>query len=200
MRGRRGRPPKTLLMPEPSPGPGRGLRPRRTPKVKARGGADEDFVTPTKRSSQHPSRGRRKVGSVGPRGRGRGRATPGRGRGRRSAASAVVYDDHESEEEEDAVSLASEEDEEVDEEPISDDEEEEAAIDNESDYLEELPEEEEDDASYCTESSHGSTPGTSSVTGLSPSLTSALSFIMHATNTTPTSADVPSHPFLNSLL
>ncbi|XP_072548952.1 nucleosome-remodeling factor subunit BPTF isoform X3 [Salminus brasiliensis] len=157
MRGRRGRPPKTVLMQEPSTGPVRGLRPRRGPKVKSRGGADDDFVTPSKRGNHHSSRARRKVGSAASRGRGRGRGAAGRGRGRRSAASAVVYDDHESDEEDDAVSLASEEDEEVEEEPITDEEDE--VIDNESDYLEELPEEEDDDASYCTESSHGSTPG-----------------------------------------
>uniref|UniRef100_A0AAR2JA20 Bromodomain PHD finger transcription factor n=1 Tax=Pygocentrus nattereri TaxID=42514 RepID=A0AAR2JA20_PYGNA len=157
MRGRRGRPPKTVLMQEPTSGPVRGLRPRRAPKVKARGGADEDFVTPAKRGNHHSSRGRRKAGSAGSRGRGRGRGAAGRGRGRRSAASAVVYDDHESDDEDDGESLASEEDEEAEEDPITDEEEE--VIDNESDYLEELPEDEEDDASYCTESSHGSTPG-----------------------------------------
>ncbi|MCJ8739357.1 hypothetical protein PDJAM_G00046330 [Pangasius djambal] len=155
MRGRRGRPPKTLLMQEPSPGPVRGLRPRKGLKGKGRGGSDDDFVTP-KRGNPHSSRGKRKAGSATSRGRGRGRGA-GRGRGRRSAASAVVYDDHESEEEEDAVSLASEEDDYMEEEPLT--EEEDEVIDNESDYLEELPEEEEDDASYCTESSHGSTPG-----------------------------------------
>ncbi|XP_058266792.1 nucleosome-remodeling factor subunit BPTF isoform X2 [Hemibagrus wyckioides] len=156
MRGRRGRPPKTLLMQEPSPGPVRGLRPRKGLKGKRRGGSDDEFVTP-KRGNPHSSRGKRKSGSAASRGRGRGRGA-GRGRGRRSSANAVVYDDHESEEEEDAVSLASEEDEYMEEEPLS--EEEDEVIDNESDYLEELPEEEEeDDASYCTESSHGSTPG-----------------------------------------
>ncbi|KAB5553983.1 hypothetical protein PHYPO_G00044890 [Pangasianodon hypophthalmus] len=155
MRGRRGRPPKTLLMQEPSPGPVRGLRPRKGLKGKGRGGSDDDFVTP-KRGNPHSSRGKRKAGSATSRGRGRGRGA-GRGRGRRSAASAVVYDDHESEEEEDAVSLASEEDDYMEEEPLT--EEEDEVIDNESDYLEELPEDDDDDASYCTESSHGSTPG-----------------------------------------
>ncbi|KAF4092694.1 hypothetical protein AMELA_G00023820 [Ameiurus melas] len=155
MRGRRGRPPKTLLMQEPSPGPVRGLRPRKGLKGKGRGCSDDDFVTP-KRGNPHSSRGKRKAGSAASRGRGRGRGA-GRGRGRRSAASAVVYDDHESDEDEDAVSLASEEDEFVEEEPLT--EEEDEVVDNESDYLDELPEEEEDDASYCTESSHGSTPG-----------------------------------------
>ncbi|MCI4385155.1 hypothetical protein PGIGA_G00047100 [Pangasianodon gigas] len=155
MRGRRGRPPKTLLMQEPSPGPVRGLRPRKGLKGKGRGGSDDDFVTP-KRGNPHSSRGKRKAGSATSRGRGRGRGA-GRGRGRRSAASAVVYDDHESEEEEDGVSLASEEDDYMEEEPLT--EEEDEVIDNESDYLEELPEDDDDDASYCTESSHGSTPG-----------------------------------------
>lgn len=69
----------------------------------------------------------------------------------------MVYDDHESDEDEDAVSLASEEDEFVEEEPLT--EEEDEVVDNESDYLDELPEDDDDDASYCTESSHGSTPG-----------------------------------------
>ncbi|XP_060749312.1 nucleosome-remodeling factor subunit BPTF isoform X2 [Tachysurus vachellii] len=155
MRGRRGRPPKTLLMQEPSPGPVRGLRPRKGLKAKGRGGSDDEFVTP-KRGNPHSSRGKRKAGSSASRGRGRGRGA-GRGRGRRSSASAVVYDDHESEEEEDAVSLASEEDDYMEEEPLT--EEEDEVIDNESDYLELPEEEEEDDASYCTESSHGSTPG-----------------------------------------
>ncbi|XP_053530358.1 nucleosome-remodeling factor subunit BPTF isoform X4 [Ictalurus punctatus] len=155
MRGRRGRPPKTLLMQEPSPGPVRGLRPRKGLKGKGRGCSDDDFVTP-KRGNPHSSRGKRKAGSAASRGRGRGRGA-GRGRGRRSAASAVVYDDHESDEDEDAVSLASEEDEFVEEEPLT--EEEDEVVDNESDYLDELPEDDDDDASYCTESSHGSTPG-----------------------------------------
>ncbi|XP_030649335.1 nucleosome-remodeling factor subunit BPTF [Chanos chanos] len=159
MRGRRGRPPKTLLMQEPSSAPVRGLRPRRGLRAKGRGTTDVDFVTP-KRGNYHSSRGRRKVGSSTSRGRGRGRGS-GRGRGRRSATSLVVYDDHESEEdEEDAESLRSEEEEYI-EERVTDEEEEEA-LDDESDYLEEIAEEDDDDASYCTESSfrsHGSTPG-----------------------------------------
>ncbi|XP_036395665.1 nucleosome-remodeling factor subunit BPTF isoform X4 [Megalops cyprinoides] len=149
MRGRRGRPPKQALMQEPSPGPVRGLRPRRGLRGKGRGTADVEIVTP-RRGNYHSSRGRRKVGSTTTsRGRGRGRvAGSGGGRGRR-AASKVVYDDHESDEDEDAVSLRSEEDEFLHEEPISDEEEE--AVDDESDYLEEIPDD--DDASYCTESS-----------------------------------------------
>ncbi|KAJ8363551.1 hypothetical protein SKAU_G00123820 [Synaphobranchus kaupii] len=161
MRGRRGRPPKQALMQEPSPGPVRGLRPRRGLRGKGRGTADVEIATP-RRGNYHSSRGRRKVGSTTTsRGRGRGRvAGSGGGRGRR-AASKVVYDDHESDEDEDAVSLRSEEDEFLHEEPVSDEEEE--ALDDESDYLEEIPDE--DDASYCTESSfrshstYGSTPG-----------------------------------------
>ncbi|KAI1896742.1 hypothetical protein AGOR_G00097940 [Albula goreensis] len=160
MRGRRGRPPKQALMQEPSPGPVRGLRPRRGIRGKGRGTADVEIVTP-RRGNYHSSRGRRKVGSTTTsRGRGRGRvAGSGGGRGRR-AASKVVYDDHESDEDEDAVSLRSE-DEFLHEDPISDEEEE--ALDDESDYLEEIPDD--DDASYCTESSfrshstYGSTPG-----------------------------------------
>ncbi|XP_028841300.1 nucleosome-remodeling factor subunit BPTF isoform X3 [Denticeps clupeoides] len=161
MRGRRGRPPKSSLMQEPSSGPVRGLRPRRALRAKARGAAEADFEAP-KRGNYHSPRGRRRVGSTtASRGRGRGRGT-GRGRGRRSAASLVVYDDHESDDDEDAVSLRSEEDEFVEEEPVTDEEDDEEAVDDESDYLEEIPDEEEDDASYCTESSfrsHGSGAG-----------------------------------------
>ncbi len=162
MRGRRGRPPKAQLTQEPTAGPVRGLRPRRGLRAKPRGTCDEDYVTP-KRGSHHPAtRGRRKVRSAVSRGRGRGRGTA-RGRGRRSAASGVVYDDHESDEEdEDAVSLRSEELEYM-EEPLTDEEqeeEEEEEANDESDYLEELDDLEEDDASFCTESSHGSNTGT----------------------------------------
>ncbi|XP_058624978.1 nucleosome-remodeling factor subunit BPTF isoform X9 [Onychostoma macrolepis] len=158
MRGRRGRPPKAQLTQEPTAGPVRGLRPRRGLRAKPKGTSDEDYVTP-KRGSHHPStRGRRKVRSAASRGRGRGRGTA-RGRGRRSTASGVVYDDHESDEEEDedAVSLRSDEEEYI-EEPLTDEEEEEEEeeANDESDYLEELDYLEEDDASFCTESSHGS--------------------------------------------
>ncbi|KAM9472506.1 nucleosome-remodeling factor subunit BPTF-like isoform 17-T17 [Salvelinus alpinus] len=160
MRGKRGRPPKTLRMQEPSSEPERGLRPRRELRAKGRGSAEVDFESP-KRGNNSSSRGRRKVGSS--RGRGRGRGCGGRGtRGRRSIARSVVYDDHESDEDDDAVSLRSEEDELIEEETITDEEEE--ALNEESDPLEEILEED-DDASYCTESSfrsqstHGSTPG-----------------------------------------
>ncbi|XP_036794496.1 nucleosome-remodeling factor subunit BPTF isoform X8 [Oncorhynchus mykiss] len=161
MRGKRGRPPKTLQMQEPSSEPERGLRPRRELRAKGRGSAEVDFESP-KRGNNSSSRGRRKVGSS--RGRGRGRGCGGRGtRGRRSIARSVVYDDHESDEDDDAVSLRSEEDELIEEETITDEEEE--ALNEESDPLEEILEEDDDDASYCTESSfrsqstHGSTPG-----------------------------------------
>ncbi|XP_029621597.1 nucleosome-remodeling factor subunit BPTF isoform X7 [Salmo trutta] len=161
MRGKRGRPPKTLRMQEPSSEPERGLRPRRELRAKGRGSAEVDFESP-KRGNNSSSRGRRKVGSS--RGRGRGRGGGGRGtRGRRSIARSVVYDDHESDEDDDAVSLRSEEDELIEEETITDEEEE--ALNEESDPLEEILEEDDDDASYCTESSfrsqstHGSTPG-----------------------------------------
>ncbi|XP_071028384.1 nucleosome-remodeling factor subunit BPTF-like isoform X4 [Oncorhynchus clarkii lewisi] len=161
MRGKRGRPPKTLRMQEPSSEPERGLRPRRELRAKGRGSAEVDFESP-KRGNNSSSRGRRKVGSS--RGRGRGRGCGGRGtRGRRSIARSVVYDDHESDEDDDAVSLRSEEDELIEEETITDEEEE--ALNEESDPLEEILEEDDDDASYCTESSfrsqstHGSTPG-----------------------------------------
>ncbi|RXN20067.1 nucleosome-remodeling factor subunit BPTF-like protein [Labeo rohita] len=154
MRGRRGRPPKAQLMQAPTTGPVRGLRPRRGLRAKAKGISDEDYVTPKRGTHHHSTRGRRKARSAGSRGRGRGRGTA-RGRGRRSAASGVVYDDHESDE--DAVSLRSDEEEYM-EEPLTDEEEEEEEeeANDESDYLEELDDLEEDDASYCTESSHGS--------------------------------------------
>uniref|UniRef100_A0A8C7SDJ1 Bromodomain PHD finger transcription factor n=1 Tax=Oncorhynchus mykiss TaxID=8022 RepID=A0A8C7SDJ1_ONCMY len=149
MRGKRGRPPKTLQMQEPSSEPERGLRPRRELRAKGRGSAEVDFESP-KRGNNSSSRGRRKVGSS--RGRGRGRGCGGRGtRGRRSIARSVVYDDHESDEDDDAVSLRSEEDELIEEETITDEEEE--ALNEESDPLEEILEEDDDDASYCTESS-----------------------------------------------
>uniref|UniRef100_A0A672LXY1 Bromodomain PHD finger transcription factor n=1 Tax=Sinocyclocheilus grahami TaxID=75366 RepID=A0A672LXY1_SINGR len=161
MRGRRGRPPKAQLTQEPTAGSVRGLRPRRDLRAKPKGTSDEDYVTP-KRGSHHPTtRGRRKARCAASRGRGRGRGTA-RGRGRRSAASGVVYDDHESDDEddEDAVSLRSDE-EECMEEPLTDEEEEEEEeeANDESDYLEELDYLEEDDASFCTESSHGSNAG-----------------------------------------
>lgn len=173
MRGRRGRPPKTQLMQEPSSGPVRGLRPRRGLRAKGRGTDEVDFEIP-KRGNYHSSRGRRRVGSTTvSRGRGRGRGGGrgrGRGRGRRSATSLIVYDDHESDDE-DAESLRSDEEEYVEEEPVTD--EEEQAVDDESDYLEEIPEEEDDDASYCTESSsHGSAQGkTTSQIKLASSMT-----------------------------
>ncbi|KAG1936499.1 nucleosome-remodeling factor subunit BPTF isoform X2 [Pimephales promelas] len=162
MRGRRGRPPKAQLIQEPSTGPVRGLRPRRGLRAKVKVTSDDDYVTPKRGIHHHSTRGRRKARSAVSRGRGRGRGTA-RGRGRRNTASGVVYDDHESDEDDDdAVSLRSEE-EEIIEEPLTDEEEEEEeeeeAINDESDYLEELDELEEDDASYCTESSHGSNAG-----------------------------------------
>ncbi|XP_052398111.1 nucleosome-remodeling factor subunit BPTF isoform X11 [Carassius gibelio] len=161
MRGRRGRPPKAQLTQEPTAGPVRGLRPRRGLRAKPKAICDEDYVTPKRGTHHHPTRGRRKVRSAASRGRGRGRGTA-RSRGRRSTASGVVYDDHESDDEdEDVVSLRSEE-EEYTEEPLTDEEEEEEEeeeANDESDYLEELNDLEEDDASYCTESSHGSNAG-----------------------------------------
>uniref|UniRef100_A0A8C2H868 Bromodomain PHD finger transcription factor n=1 Tax=Cyprinus carpio TaxID=7962 RepID=A0A8C2H868_CYPCA len=157
MRGRRGRPPKAQLTQEPSTGPVRGLRPRRGLRAKPRGTCDEDYVTPKRGTHHHSTRGRRKVRSAASRGRGRGRGTA-RSRGRRNTASGVVYDDHESDDEdEDAVSLRSDEEEYTEEPPTDEEEEEEEEEANdESDYLEELNDLEEDDASYCTESSHGS--------------------------------------------
>uniref|UniRef100_A0A9J7ZZR4 Bromodomain PHD finger transcription factor n=1 Tax=Cyprinus carpio carpio TaxID=630221 RepID=A0A9J7ZZR4_CYPCA len=159
MRGRRGRPPKAQLTQEPSTGPVRGLRPRRGLRAKPRGTCDEDYVTPKRGTHHHSTRGRRKVRSAASRGRGRGRGTA-RSRGRRNTASGVVYDDHESDDEdEDAVSLRSDEEEYTEEPPTDEEEEEEEEANDESDYLEELNDLEEDDASYCTESSHGSNAG-----------------------------------------
>uniref|UniRef100_A0A8C9SSW6 Bromodomain PHD finger transcription factor n=1 Tax=Scleropages formosus TaxID=113540 RepID=A0A8C9SSW6_SCLFO len=163
MRGRRGRPPKQALVQEASPGPVRGLRPRRGLRARGRGTVEADFITPG-RGNYHSARGRRKPGTSATAGRGRGSCSRvgGRGRGRR-ASSRVVYDDHESDEEEDADAVSLRSDEElVPEEPFSDDNDDEA-LDEESDYQEEAPDE--DDASYCTESSfrshstYGSTPG-----------------------------------------
>uniref|UniRef100_A0A673KA52 Nucleosome-remodeling factor subunit BPTF-like n=1 Tax=Sinocyclocheilus rhinocerous TaxID=307959 RepID=A0A673KA52_9TELE len=147
MRGRRGRPPKAQLMQEPTTGPVRGLRPRRGLRVKPKGTCDEDYVTPKRGTHHHSTRGRRKARSAASRG----------------AASGVVYDDHESDDEdEDAVSLRSDEEEYI-EERLTDEgeeeEEEEEEANDETDYLEELDDLVEDDASYCTESSHGSNAG-----------------------------------------
>ncbi|XP_016320691.1 nucleosome-remodeling factor subunit BPTF-like [Sinocyclocheilus anshuiensis] len=159
MRGRRGRPPKAQLMQEPTTGPVRGLRPRRGLRAKPKGTCDEDYVTPKRGTHHHSTRGRRKARSAASRARGRGRGTA-RGRGRRNAASGVVYDDHESDDEdEDAVSLRSDEEEYIEErltDEEEEEEEEEEEANDETDYLEELDDLVEDDASYCTESSHGS--------------------------------------------
>ncbi|XP_016150231.1 nucleosome-remodeling factor subunit BPTF-like [Sinocyclocheilus grahami] len=159
MRGRRGRPPKAQLMQEPTTGPVRGLRPRRGLRAKPKGTCDEDYVTPKRGTHHHSTRGRRKAQSAASRARGRGRGTA-RGRGRRNAASGVVYDDHESDDEdEDAVSLRSDEEEYIEErltDEEEEEEEEEEEANDETDYLEELDDLVEDDASYCTESSHGS--------------------------------------------
>uniref|UniRef100_A0A671KBS9 Nucleosome-remodeling factor subunit BPTF-like n=1 Tax=Sinocyclocheilus anshuiensis TaxID=1608454 RepID=A0A671KBS9_9TELE len=163
MRGRRGRPPKAQLMQEPTTGPVRGLRPRRGLRAKPKGTCDEDYVTPKRGTHHHSTRGRRKARSAASRARGRGRGTA-RGRGRRNAASGVVYDDHESDDEdEDAVSLRSDEEEYIEErltDEEEEEEEEEEEANDETDYLEELDDLVEDDASYCTESSHGSNAGT----------------------------------------
>uniref|UniRef100_A0A672T7K4 Bromodomain PHD finger transcription factor n=1 Tax=Sinocyclocheilus grahami TaxID=75366 RepID=A0A672T7K4_SINGR len=95
-----------------------------------------------------------------------GGGTPraGGGGGAGSPASGVVYDDHESDDEdEDAVSLRSDEEEYIEErltDEEEEEEEEEEEANDETDYLEELDDLVEDDASYCTESSHGSNAGT----------------------------------------
>uniref|UniRef100_A0A672T6H1 Bromodomain PHD finger transcription factor n=1 Tax=Sinocyclocheilus grahami TaxID=75366 RepID=A0A672T6H1_SINGR len=94
-----------------------------------------------------------------------GGGTPraGGGGGAGSPASGVVYDDHESDDEdEDAVSLRSDEEEYIEErltDEEEEEEEEEEEANDETDYLEELDDLVEDDASYCTESSHGSNAG-----------------------------------------
>uniref|UniRef100_A0A671KD59 Nucleosome-remodeling factor subunit BPTF-like n=1 Tax=Sinocyclocheilus anshuiensis TaxID=1608454 RepID=A0A671KD59_9TELE len=146
-------------MQEPTTGPVRGLRPRRGLRAKPKGTCDEDYVTPKRGTHHHSTRGRRKARSAASRARGRGRGTA-RGRGRRNAASGVVYDDHESDDEdEDAVSLRSDEEEYIEErltDEEEEEEEEEEEANDETDYLEELDDLVEDDASYCTESSHGS--------------------------------------------
>ncbi|XP_067860004.1 nucleosome-remodeling factor subunit BPTF isoform X4 [Heptranchias perlo] len=171
MRGRRGRPPKTLDA-SPAAGGGGSGGPAGSLRYRAgRGrGADRrvNHVEAGGRGSRHPRGGK-------PGTRGRARATAahqqqqqqqqqhgvGGGRSRRLAVNKVIYDDHESEEEDE--SLVSDEDEDED-----DDEEDEREEENEqdSDYHQATEEEEEeDDASYCTESSfrshstYNSTPG-----------------------------------------
>ncbi|XP_051888772.1 nucleosome-remodeling factor subunit BPTF isoform X3 [Pristis pectinata] len=166
MRGRRGRPPKTL---DASPaagggGPAGSLRYRAAGTGRGRG-AD--------RRGNHSSAEAGGRGSRTPRGgktatRGRARAAVQQqrqgGRSRRLTVNKVIYDDHESEEEDE--SLVSEEDEDDDDE---DEREKEDEDEQDSDYHqaseEEEEEEDDDDASYCTESSfrshstYSSTPG-----------------------------------------
>ncbi|XP_072339821.1 nucleosome-remodeling factor subunit BPTF isoform X9 [Scyliorhinus torazame] len=163
MRGRRGRPPKTL---DASPaggggGPAGSLRYRASGVGRGRG-LDRrlNHVEAGGRGSRTP-----RGGKAGSRGRAKAAAQQqqrqGGGRSRKLAVNKVIYDDHESEE--DDESLVSEEDDEEDERENDEEDE------QDSDYLqateEEEEEEEEDDGSYCTESSfrshstYSSTPG-----------------------------------------
>ncbi|XP_060700733.1 nucleosome-remodeling factor subunit BPTF isoform X11 [Hemiscyllium ocellatum] len=161
MRGRRGRPPKTL---DASPaggggGPAGSLRYRATGVGRGRG-ADRrlNHVEAGGRGSR-TSRG----GKAGSRGRAKAAAQQPRqgSRSRRLTVNKVIYDDHESEEEDE--SLVSEEDDDDDEDERENEDE------QDSDYHqateEEEEEDEDDDASYCTESSfrshstYSSTPG-----------------------------------------
>ncbi|XP_072414952.1 nucleosome-remodeling factor subunit BPTF isoform X5 [Chiloscyllium punctatum] len=161
MRGRRGRPPKTL---DASPaggggGPAGSLRYRATGVGRGRG-ADRrlNHVEAGGRGSR-TSRG----GKAGSRGRAKAAAQQQRqgSRSRRLTVNKVIYDDHESEEEDE--SLVSEEDDDDDEDERENEDE------QDSDYHqateEEEEEDEDDDASYCTESSfrshstYSSTPG-----------------------------------------
>ncbi|XP_067914584.1 nucleosome-remodeling factor subunit BPTF isoform X5 [Heterodontus francisci] len=165
MRGRRGRPPKTL---DASPagavgGPSGSLRYRAAGAGRGRG-ADRrlNHVEAGGRGSRTP-----RGGKAGSRGRAKAAAQQQQrqgGRSRRLAVNKVIYDDHESEEEDE--SLLSDEDEDDDE----DERENEDENEQDSDYHqateeEEEEEDEEDDASYCTESSfrshstYSSTPG-----------------------------------------
>ncbi|XP_059804286.1 nucleosome-remodeling factor subunit BPTF isoform X12 [Hypanus sabinus] len=170
MRGRRGRPPKTL---DASPaagggGPAGSLRYRAAGTGRGRG-AD--------RRGNHSSTEAGGRGSRTPRGgrtatRGRARATVHQqhhqqqrqgGRSRRLTVNKVIYDDHESEEEDE--SLVSEEDEDDDEDERGKEDEDEQDSDYHQASDEEEEEEDDDDASYCTESSfrshstYSSTPG-----------------------------------------
>ncbi|XP_078082195.1 nucleosome-remodeling factor subunit BPTF [Mustelus asterias] len=162
MRGRRGRPPKTL---DASPaggggGPAGSLRYRATGVGRGRG-ADRrlNHVEAGGRGSRTP-----RGGKAGSRGRAKAAAQQQRqgGRSRRLTVNKVIYDDHESEEEEDE-SLVSEEDE--DEDERENEEEDEQDSDYHQATEEEEEDEEDDDASYCTESSfrshstYSSTPG-----------------------------------------
>ncbi|XP_038633374.1 nucleosome-remodeling factor subunit BPTF isoform X6 [Scyliorhinus canicula] len=163
MRGRRGRPPKTL---DGSPaggggGPAGSLRYRASGVGRGRG-LDRrlNHVEAGGRGSRTP-----RGGKAGSRGRAKASAQQqqqrqGGGRSRRLAVNKVIYDDHESEE--DDESLVSEDDDEEDERENEEEDE------QDSDYLqatEEEEEEEDDDGSYCTESSfrshstYSSTPG-----------------------------------------
>uniref|UniRef100_UPI00398E63FC nucleosome-remodeling factor subunit BPTF isoform X3 n=1 Tax=Pristiophorus japonicus TaxID=55135 RepID=UPI00398E63FC len=189
MRGRRGRPPKTLDAPPAGGGPSGSLRYR----AAGRGRGSERRVGQVEA-------GGRGSGSRNPRGgkpssRGRARAAAshhlhppqpqqqqppppprqqqqqqqhggGGGRTRRLAVNKVIYDDHESEEEEEEdESLVSDDDDEEDERVKAEEEEDEQDSDYQQATEEEEEEEDDDDASYCTESSfrshstYSSTPG-----------------------------------------
>ncbi|XP_078385116.1 nucleosome-remodeling factor subunit BPTF isoform X8 [Cetorhinus maximus] len=165
MRGRRGRPPKTL---DASPaggggGPAGSLRYRATGAGRGRG-ADRrlNHVEAGGRGSRTP-----RGGKAGSRGRAKAAAQQQQqrqgGRSRRLTVNKVIYDDHESEEEDE--SLVSEEDEDDDEDERDNEDEDEQDSDYHQATEEEEEEDEDDDASYCTESSfrshstYSSTPG-----------------------------------------
>ncbi|XP_055509754.1 nucleosome-remodeling factor subunit BPTF isoform X12 [Leucoraja erinacea] len=163
MRGRRGRPPKTL---DASPaagggGPAGSLRYRAVGTGRGRGADKRGNHS----SAEAGGRGSRtpRGGKTATRGKARSAVVRQGGRSRRLAVNKVIYDDHESEEDDESLMSEEDEDEEEDErEKVQDDE-------HDSDYHqaseEEEEEEEEDDASYCTESSfrshstYSSTPG-----------------------------------------
>ncbi|XP_032900063.1 nucleosome-remodeling factor subunit BPTF isoform X13 [Amblyraja radiata] len=163
MRGRRGRPPKTL---DASPaagggGPAGSLRYRAIGTGRGRGADKRGNHSSTEaggRGSRTP-----RGGKTATRGKARSAVVRQGGRSSRLAVNKVIYDDHESEEDDESLMSEEDEDEEEDErEKVQDDE-------HDSDYHqaseEEEEEEEEDDASYCTESSfrshstYSSTPG-----------------------------------------
>ncbi|XP_069785850.1 nucleosome-remodeling factor subunit BPTF [Narcine bancroftii] len=170
MRGRRGRPPKTLdasaaaggggpagSLRYRAAGRGRGAD-RRANHSSAEAGGGGSRGSRTPRGGKTANRGRARVTVVQQQQQQRRQG----GRNRRLAVNKVIYDDHESEEdeeEEEDESLGSDEDE----------REKENEGEQDSDYHqaseEEDEEEDDDDASYCTESSfrshstYSSTPG-----------------------------------------
>ncbi|XP_048410909.2 nucleosome-remodeling factor subunit BPTF isoform X4 [Stegostoma tigrinum] len=163
MRGRRGRPPKTL---DASPaggggGPAGSLRYRATGVGRGRGADRRLNHAEAGGRGSRTSRG----GKAGNRGRAKAAAQQQRqgSRSRRLTVNKVIYDDHESEEEDE--SLVSEEEDDDDEDERENDDEDEQDSDYHQATEEEEEDDEDDDASYCTESSfrshstYSSTPG-----------------------------------------